>query len=77
MSPLKKVVTATTSPMSKICQFLAALMYVDDTDLYAFNDGSMSLLEVVIKAQRLLNAWYEAFKFTGGDLKFSKCYWTF
>ena len=49
-------------------------MYVDDTDHYVFNDGSMSALEVVIKAQLLLNFWYEALKFTGGDLKLSKCY---
>ena len=70
----QKVATAITLPISKIHQFLASLMHVDDTDLYVFNDGSMSSLEVVIKAQRLLNAWHEALKFTGGELKLSKCY---
>ena len=62
--------------MLKISQLLSALIHVDDTDLYVFNHGSMRALEVVIKAQRLLKAWHEALKFTGGDLKLSKCYWT-
>ena len=52
----QKVVTSITSPMSKIFQFLSSLMYVDDTDLYVFNDGSMRVLKVVINAQQLLNA---------------------
>ena len=52
-------------------------MHVDDTDLYVFNDRSMSSLIVVIKAQRMLFAWYEALKFTGGYLKLFKCYWNF
>ena len=47
-------------------------MCVDDTDLYVFNDGSMSAQEVVIKAQKLLNAWHEALKYTEGDLKLFK-----
>ena len=60
----QKVVTSITSPISKISQLLAALMHVDDTDLYVFDDGSMRELEVVIKSQRLLNAWHEALKLT-------------
>ena len=47
-------------------------MYVDETDLYFFNDSSMSSLEVVIEAQQILNAWNESLKFTGGDLKLCK-----
>ena len=47
----QKVVTAIASPISKICQFLAALMHVDSTDVYLFNDDSMSSQEVVTKAQ--------------------------
>ena len=41
-----------------------------------FNSGADNAEEVVIKAQRLLDAWHEVLKFTGGDLKLSKCYWT-
>ena len=52
----QKVVTAITAPMSKMCYFLATLVCVDDACLYMFNDGFMSVLKVVIKAQRLLNA---------------------
>ena len=66
--------TSITSPISNLSQPLAALMYVDGTDLYVFNDGTMNALTVVIKAQILLNAWHEALQFTGGDLKLTKCY---
>ena len=52
----QKVVTAITSPISKLCQYLAALLYVDDTDLYVFNNGVNSTQEIILKAQRLLNA---------------------
>ena len=62
--------------MSKFIQILAALMYVDYTDLYAFNDGFMCTIEIVIKAQMLLNAYHEALRFIDRDLKLSKCYWT-
>ena len=51
-------------------------MCVDDTDLYVFNDGTMDVSAVVSKAQQLLDAWHAALKFTGGDLKLPKCYWT-
>ena len=71
----QKVVTAITSPISKICQYLSALLCVD-TYLYVFNDGSMIAQEVVIKAQRLLNSWNEVLKYTRGELKLSKCHWT-
>ena len=30
----------------------------------------------MLKAQRLLDAWHYVLRFTGGDLKLSKCYWT-
>ena len=29
-----------------------------------------------VKAQSILNAWYEVLKFTWHDLKLAKCYWT-
>lgn len=51
-------------------------MYVDATDLYVFNDGTMDAHIAVSKAQKLLNAWHEELRFTGGDLKLPKRYWT-
>ena len=60
----QKVVTSITSPISKILQYLADLLHVDDTDLYVFNDGSMRAQKGVIKSQRLLNVWHEALKHT-------------
>ena len=50
-------------------QLLAALMYVDDTDIYVFNDGTSDVSAVVHKAQTLLDAWHASLKFTDGDLK--------
>ena len=55
---------------------LAALIFVDDTNLYVFNSGSDTTEEIVLKAQCLLDAWHHILQFTGGDLKLSKCYWT-
>ena len=72
----KKVTTEIISPISRVVLPLATLIFVDDTDLHVFNSGSDSAEEVVIKAQRLLDAWHEVLKFTGGDLKLSKSYWT-
>ena len=52
----QKVVSSFSSPISNISQLLAALMYVDDTDLYVFNDGSSDVSSVVLKDQILLDA---------------------
>ena len=70
----QKVFTSITSPISKMSQFLATLMCVDDIDLYVFNDDSMCALEVATKAQRQMSSWHEALRFIEGDLKLSKCY---
>ena len=37
---------------------LAALIFIDDTDLYVFNSGSDTTEEIILKAQCLLDAWY-------------------
>ena len=55
---------------------LAALIFVNDTNLYVFNSGSETTEEIVLKAQRLLDAWHHILQFTVGDLKLSKCYWS-
>ena len=70
----KNLNTHLTTPVSKIVMLLAALIFVDDTDLYVFNSGSETTEEIVLKAQRLLDAWHHILQFTGGDLKLSKCY---
>ena len=72
----EKVTAAIISLISKSILLLAALVFVDNTDLCVFNLGIDNAEEVVIKAQRLLDAWHEVLKFTGGDLKLSKYYWT-
>lgn len=72
----KKVTTEISSPIVKAMLPLAALIFADDTDLYVFNSSTDTAEEVVTKAQRLLDAWHEILKCTGGDLKLSKCYWT-
>ena len=68
--------TKLSSQIANVILSLAALIFVDDTDLHVFNSGSDTTEEVVMKAQRLLDAWHDILKFTGGDLKLSKCYWT-
>ena len=70
----KKVTAEITSPISRSILPLAALIFIDDTNLCVFNLGTDNAEEVVIKAQHLLDAWYKVLKFTGGDLKLSKCY---
>ena len=72
----KKVTAEISSLITKATLPLAALIFVDDTDLYVFNSGTDNAEEAVTKVQSLLDAWHEILKFTGGDLKLSKCYWT-
>ena len=72
----KNLTTPICTPISQVVLPLAALIFADDTDLHVFNSGSDTTEEVVMKAQRLLDAWHNILKFTGGDLKLSKCYWT-
>ena len=72
----KNLTTPICTPISRAVLPLAALIFVDDTDLYVFNSGSDTTEEVVMKGQQLLDAWHDILKFTGGDLKLSKCYWT-
>ena len=70
----KRVVSHLMIPISGLVVALAALIYVDDTDLYVFNDSNSSAEEVVNKAQVLVDTWHAVLQLTGGDLKLSKCY---
>ena len=72
----KNVVTHLMTPISRLVVAIAALIYVDDTDLHVFNDGDSSTEEIVRKAQRLVDTWHAVLQVTGGDLKHCKCYWT-
>ena len=56
----QKVVTRFSSPILNIRQLFAALMHVDGTDLYVFNDGTSDVSAVVHRAQNLLDAWHAA-----------------
>ena len=70
----KNLTTQLSIPLSGIVMPLVALIFVDDIDLYVFNSESDTIEELVFKAQRLLDAWYYILRFTGGELKLSKCY---
>lgn len=70
----KKIATEISTPILKIILPLAALIFVDDTDLHVFDSGSDATEEVALKAQHLLDAWHYVLRFTGGDLKLSKYY---
>ena len=54
---------------------IAALSYIDNTDLYEFNEWDDSAEEVVAKVQLLLDTWYEVLKITNRMLKLLKYYW--
>ena len=62
------------SLISNIVFSLVALLYVDNTDLYVFNQGTDSTEEVVQKVETLLDTWYDILKITEEDLKLSKYY---
>ena len=71
----KNLTTHLLTPLSGIVIPLAALIFVDDTDLYVFNSGLETIEDLVLKAQQLLDAWHYILKFTGEDLKLSKYFW--
>ena len=52
----KNLNTHLTIPILKIVMPLAALIFVDNTDLYVFNSGSETTEEIILKAQHLLDA---------------------
>ena len=66
----------TFTPVTKIILPLVAFLFADDKDLHATNSGLESIGEVVMKAQRLIDAWHSIFCFTKGNPNLSKCYWT-
>ena len=72
----KKVTKQLLTLVSRIILLLATLMFVDDTDLHAFNSGTETDKELVTKAQKLLDALHNILAITGGNLKLSKYYWT-
>ena len=51
----KNLNTQLSTSVSKIIILLAALIFVDDTDLYVFNSVLDTTEEIVLKAQRLLD----------------------
>ena len=55
---------------------VAALLYVDDTDLlHRFCDPNITELEFVQRVQRATYYWAMLLQATGGHLKDTKCYW--
>ena len=72
----KNLTTSISSPITNMILPLVALIFVDDTDICVFNSGSETTEELVVKAQKFLDAWHHMLTFTGGNLKLSKCYWT-
>ena len=69
-------VSVQTSAISKVVYKLVGLLYVDDIDLVALNSGNELEVEVVTRAQLLLDRWQYALQATSAELKYSKCYWT-
>ena len=55
-------------------KFLDSILHADDSDLCVFNSDFDNTQDILVKSQRLLNAYHEALKLTGGDLKLAKCF---
>ena len=55
--------------ISSIIYKLIALLYVNDTDLLAMNSGKKTSLEVILRAQKLLDTWQYSLRVTGSELK--------
>ena len=70
----KSIVIQLVTPVSNVLVLIVALTYLDNTDLYMFNEGDDSIEALVAKVQLLLNTWYEVLKITSRELKLSKCY---
>ena len=51
-------------------------MYIDDTDLFIFNNGSESEQDITERAQKLLDTWRFVLQLSGGDLKLEKSSWS-
>ena len=49
---------------------------MDDTDLVTFDNEKELAMEVVTRAQLVLDTQHQALTFTGGNLKLNKCFWT-
>ena len=55
---------------------LAGFIYVDDTDLIILKSGREETIEIVNRAQKLLDTWQSALQLMGGELKLSKFFLT-
>ena len=55
---------------------LAALLYVDNTDLlHSSATRGLPLSDLVARVQHAINCWANLLQATGGSLKSNKCYW--
>ena len=65
------------SAWSGICLGIAALLYVDDTDLLHLDTSGLSELQFFHQIQGGTAYWAYLLQATGGNLKPEKCYWYF
>ena len=47
---------------------------MDNTDLPIINKGNESAIKLEIRVQSVLDHWYRALQYTGGDLKLKKTF---
>jgi hypothetical protein len=65
------------SAWSGICLSIAALLYVDDTDLLHMTSGQLSDKDFFARVEEGTTYWARLLQATGGNLKPEKCYWYF
>ena len=51
-------------------------IFIDDSEFSITNKGRESEIQIVNRAQEVLDTWHKRLQFAGGELKFQKCYWT-
>jgi hypothetical protein len=60
---------------SGLAMVIAAILYVDDTDLLHWNPRRQDILAFIRRVQAALTLWAKLLQATGGNLKPEKCYY--
>ena len=70
-----KFTSISSTAITKLIFIIIVLIYIHNTDIVIFNKGNESETKIIARSQLLLDSWYIALSFTGGDLKVLKYFW--
>ena len=63
-------------PVTKMLIHSIGCLFVDDTDLYVFEEKLRSALDVFLMAQQMITLWSSLLAATGGAIKTEKSFWS-